>query len=447
MPDLSVIVPTSGRPDAIVRLAQGLARQTFPADRFEVIVTDDGSDPPVAKILEQLDLPYALHCEWQPRRGPAAARNRAISKASGRVLLILNDDAGAPPDLLARHWKAQESHPEPRAWLGGFDFAPECRTPFALAATKLGVVFPYYDMKKEGPNPGRFFWTCNLSVPRQPVLDAGGFDETFTRPICEDVELGYRLEKRGVMVHWLEDSPCLHHHRVDADWFMKRQIELGIGIVKLWRKHQDPELMPWIKSTRGDANVLQLALERDVVARGRVFEQLVRRIDVLDASERTTVLDPVRAEERARAAAEIEPFVKRVHADALKVGLYAGLKGLDQAEVWDWLAKLPNLTTLVVPPERIGSAGRTWVERVRLLAGAPVEIVELAPPPPGSSTRHSLLERARGEHLCFLDASFDPRSGWLREILQNPPKEALSFPGRFRLVRRATLAESIALRA
>src|SRR5882672_952605 len=37
VPDVSVVVPTHGRPDAIVRLLEGLARQTLPASRFEVL--------------------------------------------------------------------------------------------------------------------------------------------------------------------------------------------------------------------------------------------------------------------------------------------------------------------------------------------------------------------------------------------------------------------------
>jgi len=45
---ISVIVPTHGRPESMTRLLGMLAEQTLAAHAFEVIVGDDGSQPPLA---------------------------------------------------------------------------------------------------------------------------------------------------------------------------------------------------------------------------------------------------------------------------------------------------------------------------------------------------------------------------------------------------------------
>ena len=432
VPDLSVIVPTAGRPEAIVRLLKGLACQTLPAARFEVVVTDDGTQPPVAPRLAGLGLPYRFECEWQPRRGPAAARNRAVAKARAPLLVILNDDAGPPPDLLERHLAAQRGSPAPRAWLGGFDFAPECRTPFAVAITRLGVVFPYDRMRRDGPNPGRFFWTCNLSVPRAAVVEAGGFDEGFDQPICEDVELGYRLEKRGVAVHYLPDAACQHHHRVDVDWFCRRQIELGRGMVKLWRTHRDPELLPWIRSARGDETLLALGIEASASAAGAAYRAIARAIDAVDhAAPRD------RAAEVESAATALEPRIRRVNEDALRLGLLAGLRGWSAAQALEWLDSLPALTTLVVPAGRDAAS----IERLRVRAGAPVEVREIpAARAGGRSLREELLASCGGAQICFVEPGFAGEPQWLRRALQAFRGPARVEFGRFRLVRREELA-------
>jgi GT2 family glycosyltransferase len=437
MVDVSVVVPTAGRPDLIVRLLEALARQTLPADRFEVVVTDDGSDPPVAPRLAQLALPYRLECEWQPRSGPAAARNRAIAKARGRLLVILNDDAGPPPDLLERHVAAHAESNVARAFLGGFDFAPDCETPFAVAVTRLGLVFPFHELDRAGPNGGRFFWTCNLSVPRQAVLDAGGFDASFTRPICEDVELGVRLEQRGVRVHFLGGAPCLHHHRVDVEWFARRQVELGVWMVHTWRKHGDPALLPWLAFSNGDATRLAALLELGAATRGRQFESLVREIAAVDVGLRGA---PAAGVPFDRAVAAIESRVRSLNEELIRLGLFAGLTRRTSEQAWEWLAALPSLTTLVAPPGADVDVARIALRR----AGAPAELVAIGDEG-GGALRENLLARARGERICLLTSGFAGEPGWLARAIAATNGAARVEPGRFRLVRRDELARGQAL--
>ncbi|HET6162479.1 MAG TPA: glycosyltransferase [Planctomycetota bacterium] len=334
VPDLSVIVPTHGRPDAIVRLLRALARQTLPARRFEVLVTDDGSRPSVVPVVRELSVPYALACEWQPQGGPGAARNRAIAKARGRVLLILNDDAGPCDDLLAKHLAAHGDG-APRAWLGDFPYAPEADSALARACTRLALVFPFAALQRDAPNGGNFFWTCNVSVPRRSVLDAGGFDESFRDPICEDVELGLRLAAHGVGVWYLQNAPCLHHHLLDTEAFVRRQIDLGRGMVRLWRKHRDPALLPGMARAQGDEAALAAALERELVARAIGFEPLAAEIAALDRLPGATPPSVM-----AEAAVKIEQRVGWLSQTAIWLGCYAGLRELEKEKgaARRWLA-------------------------------------------------------------------------------------------------------------
>ena len=79
----------------------GLAAQTHPASRLEVVVADDGSSTPP-------DLgaagPLTAQLVRQPDRGfrAAAARNLGASAASGDVLVFLDGDTVPEPAYLER---------------------------------------------------------------------------------------------------------------------------------------------------------------------------------------------------------------------------------------------------------------------------------------------------------------------------------------------------------
>src|SRR5690348_9389009 len=90
-PALSVIMPTHKRQAMIRETLQALADQGYPAERFEVVVMCDGDDE-TYHALQDLLMPYTLRVLRQPQSGPAAARNNAARAATGRIILLLDDD-------------------------------------------------------------------------------------------------------------------------------------------------------------------------------------------------------------------------------------------------------------------------------------------------------------------------------------------------------------------
>jgi hypothetical protein len=200
------------------------------------------------------------------------------------------------------------------------------------------------------PNAGNFCWTCNLSVPRQSVLDAGGFDESFRDPICEDVELGLRLAARGVGVWYLQDAPCLHHHLLDTEALVRRQIDLGRGMVRLWRKHRDPSLLPGMARAQGDEAALAAALERELTARAIGFEPLAAEIAALDRVPGTATPAAL-----AEAAVKIAQRVGWLSQTATWLGCYAGLRELEKGAARRWLASRVAPTFSPASPEPVAS--------------------------------------------------------------------------------------------
>ena len=94
-PLFSVVVPTCNRPALLAEAIASVLAQTV--DGFEIIVVDNGSDPPAAVA----DDPRLRLVRLPGIRGPAAARNAGVDAARGRHLAFLDDDDLFTPDRLA----------------------------------------------------------------------------------------------------------------------------------------------------------------------------------------------------------------------------------------------------------------------------------------------------------------------------------------------------------
>jgi glycosyltransferase involved in cell wall biosynthesis len=79
-----VIIPTHDRPDLLLEAITSVRQQSV--DQVEIIVVDDGSDPPI--VVED-DIVLVRH---DRPLGPAAARNAGVAAAHGRAVAFLDDD-------------------------------------------------------------------------------------------------------------------------------------------------------------------------------------------------------------------------------------------------------------------------------------------------------------------------------------------------------------------
>jgi glycosyltransferase involved in cell wall biosynthesis len=114
---VSVIIPVFRR-STFPRTLRSLQSQTLPASEFEAILVFDGNRPErfASKDVECTE--FRLRMIDQEQSGAAAARNRGALKARGRILVFLDDDIEAAPDLLKIDLAAQDSTDKPRVLFG-----------------------------------------------------------------------------------------------------------------------------------------------------------------------------------------------------------------------------------------------------------------------------------------------------------------------------------------
>ncbi len=228
MAEISVLIPTYRRAELLDRCLHSLSEQTAPAEDVEVVVVDDGSGDATQRVLERWPdrLPGLRSFVQDRNRGPAAARNRALREATSDLVLFIDDDIVLPADLVSQHLAVQARAGDPMlGLLGRVEWEPALEvTAFMRWLDRSGLQFAYDTWLREGPvePPYAAFYTANLSMGRELLLDVGGFDERFPYPAYEDIELAWRLTERGFRMRYDPRLVAHHSRAIDLATFSRR---------------------------------------------------------------------------------------------------------------------------------------------------------------------------------------------------------------------------------
>ena len=281
----SVVIPTYNRLPMLLRVLEALQKQ-IGAPQFETIVIDDGSTDDTARfVAARCDVTFRT----QPNAGPGRARNHGVSLAKGRYVVFIGDDTVPDERFLAEHALVhdQTGNDPLAACLGYTGWPDEDRvTAFMDYINDFGLQFGSKLIRHGEVVPFNFFYTSNISMDRQLLADHP-FDTTFPSAAWEDIELAYRLDRKGLKIHYNEKAVTRHYHPMTIDSFARRQYTVGKSGAIFYRKH--PELGHFLGihelETRRLADDKQLARLRRrarlgerfrFLAQPKVFETLMR---------------------------------------------------------------------------------------------------------------------------------------------------------------------------
>ena len=187
---------------------QRLTHQTVDLSTIEVIVVADGCSDDTVDMLRLRRWPFALRVLQHSQKGRAASRNAAARAARAPVLIFIDDDMMAAPDLIEKHLAAHRDG-LPAVGIGRLAPASMKDVPVWWRWLEEQLEKQYKAMLKGSRRvDGSCLYSGNCSVSREAFLQISGFNEKLLH--SEDIELGMRLEKAGVAFRLALDASAEH---------------------------------------------------------------------------------------------------------------------------------------------------------------------------------------------------------------------------------------------
>jgi GT2 family glycosyltransferase len=222
---VSIVIPTYGRPQRLARCLAAIANLDYPHDAFEVIVVDDGSDPPIAPVATPFKETLNLTLVRQGNAGPATARNTGAAIARGKFLVFTDDDCAPHPGWLQALMAELEQQTDCLA--GGCTINALSNHLFSTASQLL--VDYLYAYLNNDPTNAAFFTSNNFAMARFLFQRLGGFDTTFPLAAGEDREFCDRWLQAGYPMHYVAAARIDHFHGLSLKSFWRQHFNYGRG--------------------------------------------------------------------------------------------------------------------------------------------------------------------------------------------------------------------------
>ncbi len=223
LPFVSVIVPVFNDPERLLLCLDCLQHQTYPRDRYEVIVIDNASEPPVS--VPQTGNVRLIH-EADP--GAYPARNTAIATAKGEILAFTDADCLPEQDWLEEGIRMLLENPALGIVGGEVEMFHRTQPPTQLQQFDFRTRLNQRHYVELG-----FACTANAFV-RRPAGDKAGWFDVRLHALADWV-LTDAIRKAGYGLAFAEHAVVRHPTEERFGAFVQRNRRDGGGVHDLKR--------------------------------------------------------------------------------------------------------------------------------------------------------------------------------------------------------------------
>ena len=285
-PGVSIVIPLYNAQAWIAETLESVLNQSYPRERLELIIVDDGSTDGSAEIAENALAGASLRHEiiQTDNGGPGRARNIGWRRAAGAWIQFLDADDVLHPEKIERQMAAAKAAPEDvavvySAWQR-FGRVEQSWRPVGNVVAPQIENDPLADLLK-----AKNFIQLGAQLFRRTWLEAvSGFDERYW--LIEDVHLLLRLAMAGAQFRRLDaGEPLCFYRQHDQDPLSRRNrqefVEGCIRNAELVENHWRSKNA--LTPQRADilANVYFQGARHFAEADRRRFDALVDKIEAL----------------------------------------------------------------------------------------------------------------------------------------------------------------------
>lgn len=206
---LSIVVPVKDRvPETRALFASLREAMSACPEPTELLLVDD-SAPPVANEHRRTCAAHDARYLTGPRN-VGAKRNVGVEHATYDLIMFIDSDCLATPEVLSRHLKTLRTAGDDVAAVAGPTFVHGADSTVSRVMARSKLLNSAFEWPKTCRTVA-WATTCNLAVRRTAFEAVGGFDEhPLTVVGGEDVDLGIRLTEAGYTIVCDPEAVVLH---------------------------------------------------------------------------------------------------------------------------------------------------------------------------------------------------------------------------------------------
>jgi glycosyltransferase involved in cell wall biosynthesis len=232
---ISLVMPTFNRGESLNNIIQEILKSDVSKfSAIEIIVVDDGSSIAAEKFLSLLSIaaPFSLRIIRQDNAGPAAARNNGFLNAKYDIVLFIDDDIMAFPDMLLKHVEGHKVYPGSVIYGYCPYVEPDKKKPAYQFLKQLT------DVNDDDVINSRFIKTTsiasgNISVEKKLFPDGEFYKSSLRTPAAEEFELMARLSHRGINIYFNPSIKGWHLQPATIEDKCKQEYKYGIGVAEV----------------------------------------------------------------------------------------------------------------------------------------------------------------------------------------------------------------------
>jgi glycosyltransferase involved in cell wall biosynthesis len=211
---------------------------------YEIVVVDDGSTDGTVAWLASQSLP-CLSYSCFTHQGAAAARNLGLQMAQGNTIVFIDSDLVVTKQFLQAHAQALQQ--------GRLKLGHDHLFTYGRVIQTCNFENPTAAPYKLSDYSAAYFATGNVAISRHWLDTVGGFDPNFRDYGWEDLELGVRLQKLGLILIKAPKAVGYHWHPPfsleQLPHLIMQEQQRGRTGVQFYRKHPTTQVKLMIQMT------------------------------------------------------------------------------------------------------------------------------------------------------------------------------------------------------